>query len=177
MARIGNRAIPDGTCFALSSHVSEQAFRCFLASVAALLLTGFAQATDLEREARELERMLIAPCCFSQQVSVHQSPAADEARRDIRRRLAAGQTRQQILDAYVAAHGARVLAQPPARGTARLLDVLPPLAFLLTAAWIVVLVRRLSIHAVAPVTSPADTAGPTEDKYREALDEQLRDLD
>ena len=121
--------------------------------------------------------MLIAPCCFSQQVSVHQSPAADDMRRDIRRRLAAGQTRQQILDAYAAQYGARILAQPPARGAGRLLYLLPPLAFLLSAGWLVVLARRLSSRTAARESSAADTTGPTPDKYREALDEQLRDLD
>ena len=66
-----------------------------------LAVAGAGVAADVEREAREIEAMLIAPCCFSQQVSVHQSPAADEVRADVRARLAAGETRQQILDAYV----------------------------------------------------------------------------
>jgi cytochrome c-type biogenesis protein CcmH len=141
----------------------------------ALLLAGAVAATDLEQEARAIEALLIAPCCFSQQVSVHQSPAADQVRRDIRRRLAAGETRQRILDAYVAQYGPRVLAEPPARGSGRLLYVLPPLAFLLTAGWVIVLVRRLT-HSRANETAPSEA--PTDaHAYSARLDEQLRDLD
>lgn len=55
-------------------------------------------AQDLERDAREIEAALIAPCCFSQQVSVHQSPAADEVRKDIRKRLAADARYATALD-------------------------------------------------------------------------------
>jgi cytochrome c-type biogenesis protein CcmH/NrfF len=88
---------------------------------------------DLEREARSLEAALIAPCCFSQQVSVHESPASDEVRRDVRARLAAGQTRQQILDAYVKEYGKRILAVPPPEGFDVTLYVTPIAVFVLTA--------------------------------------------
>lgn len=53
--------------------------------------------------------MLMAPCCFAQQVSVYSSDAAQEAKADIRRRLAAGETQQQILDAYVAKYAKHIL--------------------------------------------------------------------
>ncbi len=77
-----------------------------------------------EREARQIESMVIAPCCFSQQVSVHQSPAADQMKKEIRLMLAAGQTRQQILEAFVAQHGEQILAEPPARkGGVKVADV------------------------------------------------------
>jgi cytochrome c-type biogenesis protein CcmH len=135
------------------------------------------QATDLEREARELEAALIAPCCFSQQVSVHHSPAADEVRVDIRRRLAAGETRDQILAAYVAQHGKRILAVPPAEGFDRLLHVLPPIGLLLTAGLLALVFRRFSA-ARATEPAPARAADQVQDeRYRETLDDELRDLD
>src|SRR5450759_2307478 len=88
--------------------------------ILALLLTlsiGMPQTgAALEREAREIDAMLVAPCCFSQQVSVHQSAAAQDVKDDVRRRLAAGETRQQILDAYVTEYGKHILAEPPAEG-------------------------------------------------------------
>ena len=83
---------------------------------------------QLEQEARHLEAALVAPCCWSQQVSVHQSPAATEVKEDIRRRLARGETRQQILDDYVVQFGERILIEPPARGYKLLLYVFPPVA-------------------------------------------------
>ncbi len=39
---------------------------------------------SLEQEARAIERMVIAPCCWMQPVSDHQSPASDEVKQQIR---------------------------------------------------------------------------------------------
>ena len=67
----------------------------------------------------------MAPCCWAQQVSLHQSPAADEIKQNIRRLLAEGKTSEQILDSYVAEYGDRILSEPPARGFSRLIYVAP----------------------------------------------------
>ena len=146
-------------------------------AMVALTLSGTAAATDIETQARELEGMLIAPCCFSQQVSVHLSAAADEMRQDIRKRLAAGETREQILDAYVAQYGNRVLAQPPAEGMARVLYILPPLALVLTAALVVLIVRRFTAAEATPASVAYSTPVRIDERYGAKLDEELRDLD
>jgi cytochrome c-type biogenesis protein CcmH len=150
--------------------------RVVLLLVAAFASPAWAQTSDLEREARQLEAMLIAPCCFSQQVSLHQSEAASEVKRDIRHRLAAGETRQQILDAYTAQYGKRILVEPPAEGFDRVLYVLPPLGLILTAALTVVLVRRFAARGALAPPAPAP-AGPPDAAYSAALDDELRDLD
>ena len=142
-----------------------------------LTMSGPLAAIDLEQQARELEAMLIAPCCFSQQVSVHLSPAADEVRQDIRKRLAAGETRDQILDAYVAQYGNRILAEPPAEGMTRVLYVLPPLVLMLTAALVVMIVRRFTGSQAAPAPAAFSTPVPAGDRYSAELDDELRDLD
>lgn len=139
----------------------------------ALLTVGL--AGDVERDARELETRLIAPCCFSQQVSLHQSEAAAEVRRDIRRRLSAGQSREQILDAYVAQYGKRILVEPPAEGLDTILYVLPPIGLILTAALTIVLVRRFAARGQAAV--PAAPVGTVDQAYSAVLDDELRDLD
>lgn len=153
------------------------------ASVVVLLWVpaAFAQpAADpaLEKEARQLESMLIAPCCWSQQVSVHQSPVAAEIRKDIRTQLAEGQTRQQILDAYVAQYGEPILAEPPARGFKRLLYVLPIILLVLSAAVLAVVVKRMARPQPAFAGAPqgGGSAAPG-DAYDARLDEELRDLD
>lgn len=149
----------------------------------AVLILGLAttvpvRAGDLEREAREIEAMLIAPCCFSQQVSLHQSAAADDVRLDVRRRLAAGEARDQILQAYVAQYGKRILVQPPAEGFDRVLYILPPLGLVLTALLVVVIVRRFTAQRSHEPTPVAEGAGlAVEERYGEELDDQLRDLD
>jgi cytochrome c-type biogenesis protein CcmH len=141
----------------------------------ALAVARPAGAGDIERDARELETRLIAPCCFSQQVSLHQSEAATEVRRDIRRRLSAGETRDQILDAYVAQYGKRILVEPPAEGFDTMLYILPPLGLILTAALTVAIVRRFA--ARGQVAAPLAPAGSVDQAYGAALDDELRDLD
>jgi cytochrome c-type biogenesis protein CcmH len=148
-------------------------------SIAALILALSAQtapgAASMETSARRLEAKLIAPCCWSQQVSVHQSPAAAEIRKDLRVRLARGETEAQILDDYVVQFGEQILAEPPARGFNRFLYVLPPIFLIGGAGLVVVLVRRFSRRGAAtPAEPPPPTVG---DAYRERLDEELRDLD
>lgn len=144
--------------------------------VVLLLATGSPQPPDLEQEARQIEAALIAPCCFRQQVSVHSSAAADEVRRDVRARLGAGQTRQQILDAYVAQYGKRILAEPPAEGFGAALQVAPFFMALAAVTLLVVIVRRLTAHPRQPVTVGA-TGAPLSADDQARLDDELRDLD
>jgi cytochrome c-type biogenesis protein CcmH len=127
----------------------------------------------LEREARAIEAMLIAPCCWSQQVSVHQSAASDEIKQTIRRLLGEGKTRQQILDGYVERYGDRILAEPPARGFSAVLYVLP-WVFLAGGVGLVVLVFR-RLRGPATAGAPAASAPSEEESAR--IDEELRDLD
>ncbi len=133
-------------------------------------------ATDPEREAREIEDLLMAPCCFRQQVSVHQSPTANEVRRDIRTRLAKGETRQVILDAYVAEHGSGILVVPPAQGSNLVLYVLPPLALVGSVLGVVGVIRRFTSPGDAPATLAPH---PAEDDHalNDRLTDDLRDLD
>jgi cytochrome c-type biogenesis protein CcmH/NrfF len=79
----------------------------------AMLMVVGAPSTDpagLEREARQLETMLIAPCCWMQPVSQHQSQASDEVKQQIRILLAAGKSRQEVLDGGGAEKQAKIRA-------------------------------------------------------------------
>jgi cytochrome c-type biogenesis protein CcmH len=141
-------------------------------STAAAVALGPAQ----EREAKQIEAMLIAPCCWSQQVSVHQSPAADEIRQNIRRMLADGKTRQQILDAYVKEYGDRILAEPPARGFSRLFHVAPWIFLVASVGLVLIVIRRLRAPAAAPAAAEP-SAAPPDVAESERIDEELRNLD
>ena len=148
--------------------------------VALLMLVGLtvAAAPDqavVEREAKQIERMLIAPCCWTQPVSDHYSAEADQIRAGIRTMLASGKTRRQILDAYVAQYGERILAEPPARGFKASLYVLPWIFLVLGGAVVFVAVWRL--RSAGPAEAASETPAPIDDPYAERLDEELRDLD
>jgi len=130
----------------------------------------------LEAEARQIETEVIAPCCWSQQVSVHQSPAADQMRADIRAMLADGRSHDQVLETFVAQYGERILAVPRARGYKLSLYVLPVVLLVASAFVLGLLVRRMAGRgAPAPAGGPA--SGAADDQYRDRLADELRDLD
>lgn len=128
----------------------------------------------LEQRAKEIEARLIAPCCWSQQVSLHQSPAADEVKKAVRLMLAEGRTTEQILDSYVAQYGDRILAEPPAKGFNLLLYVGPWVFLAGSIVLVVVVIRRLRV----PASKSADgRAVPVDEAEAERIDEELRNLD
>ena len=120
--------------------------------------------------------MLVAPCCWSQQVSVHQSEAATEIKRDVRAALRAGRSRREIVDGYVQKYGTRILIEPPARGFAAWLYVLPVVTMLVSAAGLGLVVRRFASRG-AVAAPPPDRAIPADEVAQQRLDDELRDLD
>ena len=146
------------------------------ATVAIWLAVAAAAPQAVEQEAKQIEAMLIAPCCWSQQVSVHQSPASDEIKTNIRRLLAEGKTQQQILDAYVAEYGDRILAEPPAHGFNAALYVLPWVFLAGSVGLVVLVIRRLRTPG-REVTASASRAAPIDEAEAERIDDELRKLD
>ena len=145
-------------------------------TIALWLAVAAAEPQALEREAKQLEAKLMAPCCWAQQVSLHQSPAADEIKKNIRKLLAEGKTSQQILDTYVAEYGDRILAEPPARGFSRLIYVAPWVLLVASVGLVVVVIRRLRADSPAPATVERAAPSPTEDEA-DRIDEELRNLE
>ena len=152
------------------------------------------KASALEREARQIETMLIAPCCWREQVSVHQSEAAQQVKEEIRTMLGAGMVRQQVLDAFVERYGVRILAEPPDEGFGRVLYHAPWIVGVASAFGLVLFVRHITRRparqastggTVGAVDTPRagapveDTVGgkAAEESYNERLDEELRALD
>ena len=139
-----------------------------------------ASSSALEREARQIETLLVAPCCWREQVSIHQSEAADQVKQEIRAMLGAGLTRQQVLDRFVAAYGTRILVEPPDQGLGRVLHHLPWLAGGISLAGLIVFLRRVTARRQTTVPDAAaavPTGTDAERSYEERLDDELRDLD
>ena len=82
------------------------------------LLAAFAgpapAETPEEQKARiqRIEEAVLAPCCYTEPVSRHQSEIALKMRVEIAKWVAAGKTDQEILDTYVRQYGAKVLVDP-----------------------------------------------------------------
>jgi cytochrome c-type biogenesis protein CcmH/NrfF len=59
-----------------------------------------------------LEHAVLAPCCYTEPVAIHQSEIAVKMRLEIVKWVAAGKTDQEILNTYVGLYGARILVDP-----------------------------------------------------------------
>ncbi|MGE0040458.1 MAG: cytochrome c-type biogenesis protein CcmH [Vicinamibacterales bacterium] len=143
-----------------------------------VLLLGLSLAVqapvDAAREAR-LQGELMAPCCWSQTVDIHHSPAADEVKASLHEMLAAGDSDDQVRAAFVAQYGKRILVVPPAEGFARTLYVLPWLLMALTGAGLALIVRRFASRGGAAAAVAARSAETPAERAR--LDDLLERMD
>jgi cytochrome c-type biogenesis protein CcmH/NrfF len=82
----------------------------FLALLPSLVLAETAE----QQQARvdRLEHAVLAPCCYTEPVAIHQSEIAVKMRLEIAKWVAAGKTDQEILNTYVGLYGAKVLVDP-----------------------------------------------------------------
>lgn len=63
--------------------------------------------------ASALEGRIRSPCCWNQTIDIHGSPVSNELKREIRRRLKAGESQEVIQADFVKRYGERILAVPP----------------------------------------------------------------
>jgi cytochrome c-type biogenesis protein CcmH len=130
--------------------------------VIALLQAGplasvFAQASNIEVDARALEERLHAPCCRQQLLEGHDSEIARELRREIRRRLGQGESAAALEIDLVARYGESIVAVPLEGDPRAVLSLVLLAGLSVTAAALVALgsrwVRRASLSTTAPSTS------------------------
>ncbi len=152
-----------GTCIAL------------FATLLWIAATFGAENAQMEEIARDIEKNLIAPCCWTQPVSEHPSEASDRIRREVREMLAAGKSRDEIIDHYVAQYGERILAAPRARGFNRLAYILPWLALVAGAGLTIILVKKFRTPAAATAT-PARPPAP-DAHYASVVEKEMKDLE
>ena len=143
---------------------------CLLLAACALLRDVSPSLAETETEtasltpeqaarARSIEEKLVAVCCFRQALAEHQSERADAMRSDIRSRLAAGATDEEVVNYFVSKYGERVLVVPEARGFNVLAYIMPAVA--VVAGLIIMLIFfRYSRREETRVAAPAPTVGP-----------------
>ena len=85
---------------------------------------------SLERRAQGINKSLMCPVCPSETIDQAQVELAAQMRTIVLERLAAGETREQILQFFVDRYGESVLAEPSKRGFNLLIWVIPPVALL-----------------------------------------------
>ena len=89
--------------------------RVVLVLVAGLLAVPVARASEQHPTQAELEGEVMCPVCGTT-LDQSGSPAAEQIKRVIARRIAAGDTKSEIKDRLVANYGDSILAAPPHHG-------------------------------------------------------------
>jgi cytochrome c-type biogenesis protein CcmH len=146
-----------------------------LAAVALLLALlpslALAQDAELDRQTREIAGALMCPVCQNLSAADSPSELAEQMRQVVRAKLAAGESREQILAYFVDRYGEEILIDPPKRGFNLVIWVVPPLLLLGFGVVLWRTVRRWRASAPADVVpvAPADRG-----RYAERL---RRDLD
>jgi cytochrome c-type biogenesis protein CcmH len=126
-------------------------------------------------KAREIEDQLIAPCCWTQPVSEHYSEVSEKIRQQVTQMVAAGKSRDEILDFFVAQYGERILATPRAKGFNSLVYILPWLALVLGAWLLLLLLKRWRSQSVA-APAPAPSA-PLDPRYASVIEKEMKELE
>lgn len=111
------------------------------------------KAADVEALARQIEQVLIAPCCYTQTIAEHRSEASEQMRQEIRDMIQKGMSRQQVLDFYVAKYGERILAASRPKGFNLTAYILPGLGIVAGAGIVALLLRRWK-SPLSPTPAP-----------------------
>lgn len=124
---------------------------------------------------RALEGRLLAPCCYQGTLDVHESEPAATLRMQIRGRLYAGETVEEVEASLIREYGERIRATP-ARD---------PLPFVVAGLFVMSALGALGVWRVlrrwrraAEPTAQASALAPTApDAYDARLDDELAELE
>jgi cytochrome c-type biogenesis protein CcmH len=125
---------------------------------------------------------LLAPCCYTQTLDVHESPDAAALRAEVRGRLRSGESAASIESDFVARYGERVRALPAGHDPRVALGLVSAALVASAGAFMARAVWRWRRAASAAAASPARRdAVPLEqtasrDAYDARIDEELREL-
>ena len=142
--------------------------RLFLFVLVALLLAPAARASERHPSLAELEGEVMCPVCETT-LDQSSSPAAQQIKRVITNRIAAGDTKTQIKDRLVAEYGDAILAAPPRKGFGLVAWWLPVVGILAAAV-----VVGIGAWRWARAREPAPVGPPLDPAVERRLDDELR---
>jgi len=87
---------------------------------------------------KRLENLIIAPCCFTQPVSIHSSGASEKVKEEIRKMVIRGLSEEEIKRFYVDKYGEQILSVP----SGWLAWVLPIFVFIVALVVLTVILKR-----------------------------------
>jgi len=143
-------------------------YNIILTTFLASTLLGKTDAAGKETLISELERALMAPCCWSGTVADHGNPGMEEKIREL---VSQNNTKEEIVEHFVGIYGERILAIPVARGF-NLMVWLAPVIVLALGTFI--LVNYLKLHTKSQETIPiAEEKVP----YDDLIEKELKEME
>ncbi|HYY88231.1 MAG TPA: cytochrome c-type biogenesis protein CcmH [Chloroflexota bacterium] len=132
---------------------------------------GTVRADATDDAVRRIALKLQCPVCEGQTVADSPSGLAQDMRSVIRTHVLAGESEQQILDAFVASYGDGILTEPPKHGISLGVWFGPLLALALGLALLLVVVkswrRQSALAASAELTAPDPLVADELRRFRE----------
>lgn len=100
----------------------------------AFFIAFHVDADTLEDQIADISGELMCPVCEGQSVAESNAQLARDMRAVIKTKLLEGNSREEIIDYFVASYGETILASPPPRGFSAILWLLPILSVLIGGA-------------------------------------------
>jgi cytochrome c-type biogenesis protein CcmH len=121
-----------------------------------------------------VEGRLLAPCCYTQTLDVHESPMATDLRLEVRTRLAAGESPEAIEDDFASRYGERVRAVPKGRDPRGSMFLVAIGVLVAAGIGLALVVRR---WRRTPVDAPSVVVSESHASLDERIDAELRELE
>ena len=161
---------------------NRKLFKLILLALLLALLPAAVYAQDepvTDDEVNAVAKDVYCPVCESTPLDVCPTAACADWRELIRTKLAAGESREEVLDYFARQYGDGVLSNPPRRGASLvvlwILPVLGVLVGLLLFSWLLRGMRKTAPEApAAPTPRPkAATGDPALDDYIARIEKEI----
>jgi len=130
-------------------------------------------AQNTSKEQKEIEKMLMAPCCWASTIDVHPSQISEEMKTEIAQFLKEGKTKDEILKYYVNKYGERILAVPQSPFKKYSVYTFPFIALLCGVIIIIFFLKKSKFSAYNEIPPAARKS----DKWSKKLEEELKNWD
>jgi len=126
--------------------------------------------------ASAIEGRLMAPCCWTQTIDIHDSPVSLSMRHEIRRRLRNGESAEAIQASFVERYGSKIMA---VQEGSQLRNVFIGLALVMGGAGVgaAVMVGRWRKRSLPKDGSKPAKGAPARDQWDDKLDAELKQLE
>ncbi|HEX2672922.1 MAG TPA: cytochrome c-type biogenesis protein CcmH [Polyangiaceae bacterium] len=126
--------------------------------------------------ASAIEGRLMAPCCWTQTIDIHDSPVSLSMRHEIRRRLRNGESAEAIQASFVERYGSKIMA---VQEGSHLKSVFIGLSVVMGGAGVAaaMMIGRWRKQSTPKDGPKKDEPEAKRDQWDEKLDAELKDLD